>query len=83
MISFLQFEKTGGERMRSWLKEAREARNIKMADMAQRLDISESYYCLIESGKRQQKMDITLSSRISQVLDIPLADIVSYETASH
>ena len=65
--------------MRSWLKEAREARDIKMAEMAQRLDISESYYSLIESGKRQQKMDITLSSRISQILDIPLADIVANE----
>lgn len=67
--------------MRNWLREAREAKGMTMAEMAQKLEVSEGYYCLIESGKRQQKMDVTLLDRISFALGIPLADAVSQETA--
>lgn len=65
--------------MRSWLKEARESKGVTMASMAKSLDISEGYYCLIESGKRQEKMDITLLVRISSVLDISLAEAAACE----
>ncbi len=68
--------------MRNWLREAREAKGMTMAGMAQKLEVSEGYYCLIESGKRQQKMDVTLLARISFALGIPLADAVSLETAN-
>lgn len=65
--------------MRDWLKKSREAKGVTMSEMARKLDISEGYYCLIENGKRQKKMDITLLTRISSVLDLPLADAVSLE----
>lgn len=65
--------------MRSWLKEARESKGMTMAGMAKSLDISEGYYCLIENGKRQEKMDITLLARISSALDIPIAEAATYE----
>lgn len=68
--------------MRSWLKEAREKNGITMAEMAQELDISLGYYSLIESGKRQQKMDVTLLTKISSVLGVQLADAASFEAKS-
>lgn len=63
--------------MRDWLKKSREEKGVTMSEMAQKLDFSEGYYCLIENGKRQKKMDITLLTRISSVLDLPLVDAVS------
>lgn len=66
--------------MRKWLKLERERQGITMADMAQKLDISESYYCLIECGKRQKKMDVTLMDRLSRSLGLSLAVVAEFET---
>ncbi len=65
--------------MRSWLKEAREKNGMTMAEMARKLDISLGYYSLIESGKRQHKMDVTLLTKISSTLGVQLADAASFE----
>lgn len=65
--------------MREWLKEKREERGLTMKDMAEKLGISESYYCLVESGDRQKKMDIMLVSGLSAALKIKVADIVKLE----
>lgn len=55
---------------------------MTMAEMAQKLDISLGYYSLIESGKRQQKMDVTLLTKISSTLGVQLADAASFEAKS-
>lgn len=68
--------------MRNWLREAREAKGMTMAEMAQKIEVSEGYYCLVERGKRQQKMDVTLLARISFALGIPLENAVSLETVT-
>ena len=65
--------------MREWLKKCREAKGCTMKEMAQKLDISECYYCAIENGSRQKKMDIALASSLASVLNIPIAEIVRYE----
>ena len=65
--------------MRDWLKETRTERGLTMAQMAERLDITESYYSLIESGERQKKMDISFAWKLSQVLSVPVDRIVEME----
>lgn len=65
--------------LREWLKDARTKKNLSMAEMGRKLNISESYYSYIESGERQKNMDISLASKISVVLDIPLNEIVKAE----
>jgi len=65
--------------VREWLKTARVKKNLSMAEMGKRLNISESYYSYIESGERQKNMDISLASKISVILDIPLNEIVKAE----
>ena len=66
--------------MREWLKNCREAKGYTMKVMARKLDISECYYCAIESGSRQKKMDIALASSLASILDIPIAEIVRHES---
>ena len=68
--------------MREWLREKREERGLTMKDMAEKLGISESYYCLVESGGRQKKMDIMLVSGLSAALKMKVADIVKLEQQS-
>lgn len=65
--------------MRDWLKEKRTEKGMTMAEMAKRLDLSESYYSKIESGDRQRKMDIRLVSKLCKILDISIEEIISKE----
>ena len=65
--------------MRDWLKSNRLLNGFTMKDLADKLDISESYYSMIENGERQKKMDITLVTRLSVVLGIPIQRIVELE----
>ena len=67
--------------MREWLKKAREDKGITMKTAADELNISESYYCSIENGTRQKRMDISLASKISAVFGVPLAVVVEMEQA--
>lgn len=65
--------------MREWLKEKRTEKGLTMLQMAEQLDLTEGYYSLIEAGKRQSKMDITLACKLSAILDIPVERIVELE----
>lgn len=65
--------------MRSWLKSVRKEKKMTLSDVAAALGISESYYCLIENNERQKRMDISLMSKLSTVLGIPITKIVQLE----
>ena len=65
--------------MRGWLKEARTERWLTLKDVAENLDITESYYCMIENGERQRKMDIVLARKLSDLFSIPLQKISELE----
>lgn len=66
--------------MRTWLRDLRTSHKLTMKDMGQKLNISESYYCAIENGDRQRKMDIVLVSDIARTFKIPISKVASYET---
>lgn len=65
--------------MRDWLKEKRAEKGLTMAQMAKKLDITESYYSLIENGERQKKMDISLAYNLASIFGIPVEQIVELE----
>ena len=65
--------------MRGWLANARANKGLTQAQIAEKIGITESYYCMIENGDRQKKMDITLAAKLSSILEIPIAEIVEIE----
>ena len=67
--------------MRTWLKEKREDAGFSMSLIARKLDISESYYCMIEKGERQKNLDFSLVVKLSEIFNVPLNTIADYETA--
>lgn len=67
---------------REWLKEKRIKSGYTMAQMASKLNITESYYSLIEAGERQKKMDIALVLKLSTIFEIPVSMIADLETGS-
>lgn len=54
------------------LKEIREYKKFTQKYVAKKAEISESYYNLIENGKR--RVPITIANKISETLDITLDD---------
>lgn len=66
--------------MREWLKNSRTEKGFTMKELGAKLGVSESYYCSIEAGTRQKKMDLTLVAALSSALELPIADIVKFES---
>lgn len=65
--------------MREYLISLRTEKGLTQKQIAQKLDIYESYYNQIEKGERQKKMDITLLNRLSLALEIPITVLINYE----
>lgn len=65
--------------MREYLISLRTEKGLTQKQIAQKLDISESYYNQTEKGERQKKMDITLLNRLSLALEIPITVLINYE----
>lgn len=65
--------------MREWLKAMRSEKQLTMKEMGNRLGISESYYCAIESGERQKKMDVSLAASLAEIFCVPISEIVARE----
>lgn len=65
--------------MREYLKVLRVEKGLSMQDIADRIGISKQYYQLIESGERQQNMDITLAVKIASAFNIPVERIINEE----
>ncbi|MCK8827129.1 helix-turn-helix domain-containing protein [Natroniella acetigena] len=61
------------EDVKSRLVQFREEADLTQKDLADKLEISESYYCLLENGKRRMTLDNAL--QIANELDKTLNDI--------
>lgn len=66
--------------MRVWLKELRNEKSLTMKEAAEALGISESYYCAIENGERQKRMDIVLVAEIAALFGRTISEIAEMET---
>ena len=54
---------------------------MTMKELSEKLGISEGYYCYIEQGVRQKKMDITLASKLATIFGMTLSEVVKLEEA--
>lgn len=65
--------------MRSYLKSVRKQRGYTQGDVAKQLGISTNYYCDIENSVRQKTLKSDILTKLSQVLCIPVGDILKEE----
>ena len=59
----------------SYIKEARGWRQMTQAEVAERLEISQSYYSLIENGERE--VDLVMAVKICQELKVDMRDFIT------
>lgn len=65
--------------MRLYLKELRDEKHLSQNEISKKLDISESYYSLIESGDRQADMSLSLMKKLADAFSVSLEFIVEQE----
>lgn len=65
--------------MRDWLKNLRIRNQKTQKEVAVELDISESYYNMIENGERQPDMNLSIMKRLSETFQVSLQFIVDEE----
>ena len=68
-----------GDSVREYLKNARLSLGMTQEDVAKRIGISTNYYCSIEKGERQQDMKASILIALSEVLRIPVSEMLSSE----
>lgn len=66
--------------MREWLITLRKEKRLTTGEVAKALGISESYYCEIEAGVRQKKMDIVLVAGLAAAFELPISVIAAKES---
>ena len=67
--------------MRGYLKELRAQKGFTQIEVAKKLDVSESYYSLIESGARKQEMPLSFAQKISAVFGVTVDFVIEKENA--
>lgn len=65
--------------MREWLTARRKEIHKTQDAVAKELNVSATYYCLIEQGKRMQRMDIPFAIALAKAIEMPLEEIIERE----
>lgn len=65
--------------MREWLKQRRTEQHLTGKELGRRVGISESYYFLIESGKRQNPMKTDMVAALAEALNLDPMQIFKWE----
>lgn len=69
--------------VREYLKQAREKKGYTQLEVANMLGISQNYYCDIENGCRQKELKATTALTLSEILNIPINDVLKNERELH
>lgn len=66
--------------MRAWLRDLRKKKGLTMKSVAATLNISEGYYCAIENGDRQKRMDAAMICGLAKAFEVEPAKILQCES---
>ena len=65
--------------MRKWLKTLRCNSNKSQAEIADMLGMTQQYYNLIENGERQKDLDLSIATKLSELLGVSIDWIAEQE----
>ena len=65
--------------MRNYLKSIRNEKKMTQQDVADKLNISHSYYSMIEKGERKQEISISMLCKLSEVFDVSVSELIEAE----
>lgn len=65
--------------MREWLKNIRTEKGLSQQSVAESLGIAQQYYSLIENGERQSDLNLSLVTKLSEILGVSVNKIIAEE----
>ena len=65
--------------MRSWLKTLRCKKGLSQQEIADKLEIAQQYYSLIENGERQKDLDLSLVIKLAKIFGVSVDYIIAEE----
>ena len=65
--------------MRQYLRNLRERFGFTQLEVSKKLNVSESYYSLIETGERQKKISKEMAQKLADVFGVSLEYICEHE----
>ena len=65
--------------MRDYLRKLREKKAMTQQQAADSIGITQQYYCMVETGERQQKMDLHLAKKLAKTFSVPIEYILENE----
>lgn len=65
--------------MREWLSNLRLSSDMSKREASKALEISESYYNLIEKGYRQNEMNIFFADKIAKTFKVSITKVINAE----
>jgi len=65
--------------MRVYLKELRENNEMTQQDVANVIKVTRQYYQKIESGGRQQRMEIAFAAKLADAFNVSIEHIIEKE----
>lgn len=66
-------------KLRTWLQNLRKAKGLSQKELSIRLGISANHYSNIENGKRLADLNLSTMHKLSQALNVSIAQIAIYE----
>ena len=69
--------------MREWLNELRREAKMTQQEVASQLGVTVQQYNFIENGKRQVDLNLSTAAKLSDIFNIPLSTIRTYEEELH
>ena len=65
--------------MREFLRDLRKERKLSQDDIAKRMGLTQSFYSMIETGERIERMNLEMAIKLANVLGIDSADFIKRE----
>ena len=65
--------------MRHWLKKLRTENGLTQKEMAEKLNIAQNYYNMIENGDRQKDINLSLVTKLAELFDVSVEWIAEQE----
>lgn len=67
--------------MREFLKDLRKERGLSQDEISKRIGLTQSFYSMIETGERVERMNLDMAVKLAKVLGLKLEKFISYEIA--
>lgn len=65
--------------MREFLRDLRKERKLSQDEISKRMGLTQSFYSMIETGERVERMNLDMAVKLANTLEIEPGEFIKYE----